>query len=181
LMEYGIRQNPENWRLYYDLGFVYYTELKDYKKAGDAFERGSQVPGSFTFLKVLAARMHENAGDYSTARLLWTATYESTKAPDIRQNALEHLRCLRVEEDVTNLQTAVTRFGERSGHLPTSIWELVSSEHLPGVPVDPDGHPYEMDLEGRILVHNPDDFPFITKGVPPGYKPTSKPTFHVKE
>ena len=32
LMRYGIQQNPYNWRLYYDLGFVYYTELHDYKK-----------------------------------------------------------------------------------------------------------------------------------------------------
>ena len=30
-MEYGIQHNPDNWHLYYDLGFVYYTELKDYK------------------------------------------------------------------------------------------------------------------------------------------------------
>ena len=25
-MRYGIQNNPNNWRLYYDLGFVYYTE-----------------------------------------------------------------------------------------------------------------------------------------------------------
>src|SRR5438270_55842 len=37
LMEYGIQNNPDNWRLYYDLGFVYYMELKDYKKAADIF------------------------------------------------------------------------------------------------------------------------------------------------
>src|SRR5262249_57444027 len=29
LMQYGIQNNPDNWRLYYDLAFVYYTELKD--------------------------------------------------------------------------------------------------------------------------------------------------------
>ncbi len=37
LMEYGIQHNPDNWQLYYDLGFVYYTELKDYKKAAESF------------------------------------------------------------------------------------------------------------------------------------------------
>src|ERR1700733_1904988 len=31
LMEYGIEKNPDNWKLYYDLGFVYYMELRDYK------------------------------------------------------------------------------------------------------------------------------------------------------
>ena len=33
LMEYGIQHNPDDWHLYYDLGFIYYTELKDFKKA----------------------------------------------------------------------------------------------------------------------------------------------------
>jgi hypothetical protein len=49
---------------------------------------------------------------------------------------------------------------------------LLAAEGLPGVPVDPDGNPYQLTREGRILVENPDDFPFITKGTPPGYKPS---------
>ena len=31
-MEYGIQNNPNDWKLYYDLGFVYYMNLKDYGK-----------------------------------------------------------------------------------------------------------------------------------------------------
>ena len=54
LMEYGIRNNPDDWRLYYDLGFVYYTELKDYAKAAEAFARGSQ--------RSERASLHESAG-----------------------------------------------------------------------------------------------------------------------
>jgi hypothetical protein len=49
--------------------------------------------------------------------------------------------------------------------------ELAAAEHLPGVPVDPDRNPYKLSPEGRILVQNPDNFIFITKGTPPGYKP----------
>src|SRR5712671_4283722 len=54
LMEYGIQNNADNWKLYYDLGFVYYMELKDYKKASETFDRGSRVPNSHPWLKVLA-------------------------------------------------------------------------------------------------------------------------------
>jgi tetratricopeptide (TPR) repeat protein len=175
LMEYGIAHNPDNWRLYYDLGFVYYTELKDYKKASEAFDRGSRVPNAHPFMKLMAARMAENAGDFTTATMLWTATYQNNKQKEIRENALDHLRSLRVDEDVTNLQAAVTRFGDRTGRLPSSIAELAAAEHLPGIPVDPDGHPYQLDPDGRVLVQRPDKFPFITKGAPPGYKP---PTFN---
>ena len=53
LMEYGIRNNPDDWRLYYDLGFVYYMNLQDYRKAADAFERGSKVPNAHPFLRAV--------------------------------------------------------------------------------------------------------------------------------
>jgi len=180
LMEYGIAHNPDNWHLYYDLGFVYYTELKDYKKASEIFDRGSRVPNAHPFLRIMAAQTAQHAGDYMTAKMLWSATFESSRQRDIRQNALEHLRAIQVDEDVASLQAAVTRFGQRTGRLPSSISELCTAERLPGVPVDPDGNPYTMDSEGRILVQNPDDFPFISKGLPPGYKPSALPKFHTK-
>jgi tetratricopeptide (TPR) repeat protein len=177
LMEYGIKNNPNNWQLYYDLGFVYYTELKDYKKAAEAFAQGSKLPNATPVMKVMAAQMAGHAGEFSTARMLWSATYASSTDSEIRQNALEHLLALRVDEDVTRLQAAVTRFGERTARLPGSMSELVSAEHLPGIPRDPDGHPYRLTPKGRVLVENPDDFNFLTKGLPPGYNPPPKPKF----
>lgn len=177
LMKYGIEHNPSNWRLYYDLGFVYYTELKDYKDASEVFEAGSKVPNAHPFLKILAAQMAEHASDYSTARMLWTATYESSNQTIIRQNAMEHLRAIRVDEDITHLQEASESFERTNGRPPASLWELAAEEHLGGIPVDPDGVPYELTPDGRVRVANPDNFPFITKGLPPGYKP-APPKFH---
>ncbi len=176
LMEYGIQNNPDKWRLYYNLGFVYYMELRDYKKAEETFERGSHVPNAHPFLKIFAAQMAQHAGEYETARMLWSTTYQTTQDQLIKQNAVEHLRALRVDEDVQRLQEAVTRFGERTGRLPASISELVAAEGLAGTPIDPDGHPYKLTSEGRIEVRVPDDFPFATKGLPPGYRPV--PKFH---
>jgi tetratricopeptide (TPR) repeat protein len=176
LMEYGIRNNPDNWRLYYDLGFVYYTELRDYKHAAETFERGSHVPDTHPFLKVLAAQMAQHAGDYETARMLWSATYQTTQDQRVRDNAVEHLRALRVDQDVQRLQEAVTRFGQRSGRLPVSMLELVAAEGLAATPTDPDGHPYQLTREGRVEVQVPDDFSFATRGLPPGYTP--QPKFH---
>ena len=178
LIEYGIQNNPNEWRLYYDLGFVYYMELRNYAKAAEAFERGSRVPNAHPFLKLLAAQMAQHAGEYETARTLWIATYQTTRDGQIRSNAVEHLRALRVDEEVTRLQSAVTQFGARTGRLPSSMSELALAERLKGIPVDPDGNPYKLNSEGRILVEHPDDFPFVTEGVPPGYKPAA-PMFHV--
>ena len=174
LMEYGIQNNPESWKLYYDLGFVYYMDLRNYKKAAEVFERGSHVPNAHPFLKVMAAQMAQHAGEYQTAQMLWSATYQTTQDAQIKENALQHLRALRVDEDVQHLQEAVTRYGERTGHLPASMSELAAAEGLPRIPVDPDGNPYKLTPEGRIELRYPDDFPFVSKGLPPGYKPQPK-------
>jgi tetratricopeptide (TPR) repeat protein len=176
LINYGIKNNPDNWRLYYDLGFVYYMDLKDYKNAADAFERGSRVPNAHPFVQVLAAQMAQHAGEYQTSRMLWSATYQTSHDKLIKASALEHLRALRVDEDVTHLQEGVTHFGERTGRLPASMAELLAAMGLDRVPADPEGHPYKLTPEGRVEVRVPDDFPFATKGLPPGYKPI--PKFH---
>jgi tetratricopeptide (TPR) repeat protein len=176
LMEYGIQNNPDNWQLYYNLGFVYYTELKDYRKASEVFERGSHVPNAHPFMKILAAQMAMHAGDFTTARMLWSATYETAPEATIRQNAVEHLRAVQVDEDVTHLEALVTEFAQRNGRAP-NMAELVAAAHLKGIPVDPDGDAYKITPDGRVLVETPDDFPFITKGLPPGYKP-GPPKFH---
>jgi tetratricopeptide (TPR) repeat protein len=178
LMQYGIQHNPDNWHLYYDLGFVYYTELKDYKRAAEIFAQGSKIRDAHPFLKILAAQMAEHASDYETARMLWTATYESSKESNIRQNAIEHLRSIRVDEEVNRLQEAVVRFEHRNGRLPTSLWELAAAERLPGIPLDPEGNPYLLGFNGEVQVAQPEDFPFITKGIPPDYKPSGPPKFH---
>jgi hypothetical protein len=179
LMKYGIENNPNTWQLYYDLGFVYYTELKDYKQAADAFERGSERPKAHPFLKIMAAQMAQHAGEFQTSRMLWSETYQSTEDRQIRANALEHLRALHVDEDITHLEEAKNRFRERTGRAPAGLAEIAAMEGWPGIPVDPDGHPYQMTPEGRIQVRVPDDFPFSVKGLPPGYTPI--PKFHTQE
>src|SRR5260370_12525609 len=73
LIEYGIQNNPNEWKLYYNLGFVYYMELKDYAKAAEAFVRGSRVPNAHPFFKLFAAQMAQHEGEYKTARARWIA------------------------------------------------------------------------------------------------------------
>ncbi len=178
LINYGIQHNRDNWHLYYDLGFVYYMDVKDYAKAAQVFVEGSRLPHTHPYLKLLAAQMAEHAGEYQTARMLWSATYENTEDQQIRKNATDHLRAIRVDEDVRQLQMAVTRFGEQTGRLPSSMHELASFMELRALPVDPDGIPYKLDPDGRVLVAHPDDFPFITRGLPPGYKPPVPGSVH---
>jgi hypothetical protein len=172
LVEYGIRNNPDNWKLYYELGFIYYyMEPPDYVKAAEAFERGTKVPNAHPFLRVLAAQMAQHAGEIQTARMLWQAAYATTQDELIRKNAVAHLRALKVDEDITGLERLAAAYQEQTGMLPSSFNALIGAGMLMGVPVDPDGKPYKLMFDGSIELRNPEDFPFVEKGLPPGYKP----------
>ena len=175
LMEFGIRNNPDDWRLYYEAGFIYYMDLKDYAGAAKAFARGTSVPNAHPFLKILTAKMAESSGDLETARMMWVTTYQTTKEQSIRANAMAHLRALQVDEDVTKLEVLVERYQEKTGHAPAGFGEMQAAGMLPGIPVDPLGHPYQLAANGRVEVRAPDELPFIEKGRPPGYTPPERP------
>ncbi len=168
LVQRGIRENPDEWRLHYELGFLEYMELKDSRAAAQAFEDGSKVPNAHPFLKILAAAMAQHAGEEQMARMLWTATYQTSTDPMIRANAVKHLTALRVDDEVQRLETLVQQFRERTGRTPASFLELIPAGYLRRLPVDPAGHPYKLMADGRVEVESPDDLPFIRRGLPPG-------------
>ncbi len=179
LVQYGIQQNPERWRLYYHLGFIYWQELNDPKAASEAFRKGSEIPGAHVWMKVMAAALAGRADDRETARLLWTNIYKDSEDKMIRQNALKRLAALRVDDDVTFLQSYVERYRQQFGHFPSSLQELQTAGWLRRIPVDPLGYEYELH-DGRIEVAHPEELPFITKGLPPGQKASDIPEFPSK-
>ena len=168
LVEYGIRNNPDDWHLYYDLGFIY-NDLKDYRGASDAFERGSRVPNAHPFLKILAAQMAQHGGELETARMLWSAAYQTSHEKNLRGNAAAHLRAVQADMDVTELDRLVEIYRQRAGRFPASFAEMNAAGLLRGIPLDPLGTPYKLTSDGHVLLRKPDDFPFVAKGLPPGY------------
>jgi len=174
LMEYGISQNPDDWHLYYDLGYIY-NDVKDYRGAADAFERGSRVPNAHPHLKILAAQMAQHGGELQTAQMLWSSVYETTHDKNIRENALWHLRAVKVGLEVTELEQLVRTYRQKTGHLPQSFRDMARAGLLRGVPVDPVGNEYQLDAAGNVFIGDPEHFPFVEKGLPPGYVPSSIP------
>ena len=94
-MERGIRANPNEWRLYYDLGFIYYFDAKDYPKAAAAFLEGSKNPDAFVWMKVMAAKIAAEGESPETSLFLWQDIYNTTKDAAVKENALTHLQLLQ--------------------------------------------------------------------------------------
>ena len=166
LVERGIQELPDDWHLYFHLGFIHYMERHDYIAAAEAFERGSKVPGAHPFLKLLAARMRAQGGDRETARVLWENIYQTNSDKTMQNNALQHLAALQYDDYVEQIQKRVQLATEKLGHIPADWHEVVQAGFLRGVPLDPKGRPFILMPDGRVQYSHPDEFPFVELGLP---------------
>jgi tetratricopeptide (TPR) repeat protein len=54
IAEKGIANNPNEWRLYQHLGYIYW-KLGKYENAAETYEKGSEIAGAPPFMKLTAA------------------------------------------------------------------------------------------------------------------------------
>jgi tetratricopeptide (TPR) repeat protein len=150
LIQRGIKANPEYWRLYEDLGFVYYFDLKDYPKASEAFREGSKQPGAQIWMKVMAAKIAAEGESYATSYYLWKDIYETTSDPSVKKNALIHLELVQAKEDCRQIDSAADEYEKRNGRRPTRVAELVQAGLLqPQFLKDQEGYAYVFGEKGK--------------------------------
>jgi hypothetical protein len=164
LVEKGIRENPGYWRLYFTLGFIHYQDRHDYHAAQVAFEKGSEVPGALPWMKVMAARMAEHADDVQTAIALWNGVYETVTDQEVKKTAISHLKSLKADVEMEELERRVQMYRDRTGAIPQNWGEMIRAGLLRGIPVDPSGAPYILASSGRVEVQNPKEFPYLGQG-----------------
>jgi hypothetical protein len=153
LLGRGLKANPDQWRLYYDLGFVYYFDMKDYPKASAAFYEGSKNPNAYFWMKVMAARIATEGGSTETSTFLWQDVYNTTSDPLVKENALNHLQLLRAQEDCKRIDAVADEYQRRFGRRPVQMSELVVSGFLLGEPVDALGYPYVLSEGGKAEIN----------------------------
>jgi tetratricopeptide (TPR) repeat protein len=163
LIERGLRANPEDWRLYYDLGYVYYFDKKDYAKASAAFYEGSKNPNAYYWMKVMAARIAAEGDNLETSLFLWQDVYNNTKDERVKENALTHLQLLRAKEDCKQIDALADEYEKRTGRRPARISELVQAGLLKGAPMDALGYAYTLSEEGKAELNV--DSPLLEKQV----------------
>jgi len=154
LIQRGIRENPEYWRLYQDLGNVYYFSLHDNEKAAEAYNKGSRVPGAQPWMKIMGARIAERGDTRQTSRLLWSEIYQSAQDETVRENAKIHLMLLKTDDDKEQLDRLLAEYAKKTRRQAESLNELVNAGLLRGVPVDPEGVPYIVGMTGEAELNS---------------------------
>jgi tetratricopeptide (TPR) repeat protein len=163
LLERGIQANPEQWRLYQDLGNVYYFDAKDYAKASEAFAEGSKNPNAFVWMKVMAAKIAEEGESPQTSYFLWSQVYQTATDPQVKKNAEEHLKLMQVQLELKEINRLADEFEKQTGLRPERMSELVQAGLLKGMPRDPEGYPYVLGEGGKAELNS--DSPMLEKEV----------------
>jgi tetratricopeptide (TPR) repeat protein len=144
LLEKGIAAMPGKWEYYQDLGYVHFWARHDYSAAAEWFRKAGEVPGAPWFLESLAAHTLAAGGDRRTARMLYSALAESRENEFMQKDAHRRLRQLDAMDATDALNAALAAYKTKGGQ-PPFTWQRLAAAHIvPGVPVDPDGFPYEL-------------------------------------
>ena len=153
LLERGIRENPGVWRLYQDLGNVYYFDKKDYAKAAEAFETGSKLPGAMVWMKAMAAKIAAEGESLETSYALWLDIYQTVADKQVHRNAGEHLELLQAEMDMRELNRVADLFEKQTGRHAKQVSDLVDAGLLRRQPLDPRNFPYVLGEGGKAELY----------------------------
>ena len=144
-----MKANPGYWRFYQDLGNVYYFDTKEYLKASRAFEAGSKIPDAPPFMKIMAAKIAAEGESLETSFALWLEVYQTATNKEVRKNADEHLRLVKMAMDLRAIDRVAEAYEQKTKRRATRIGELAQAGLLRDQPVDPDGFPYILGDLGK--------------------------------
>jgi len=153
LLRRGIVANPEYWRFWQDLGFIYYWDLKDYDAAARAFQTGSERPGAMQWMRAMAAKVAAQGGQLATSKFLWSEIAHQAGNEQIRKNAEDHLMAIEAAEEIGKLRDLVALYNSRLGGPARSFQALVVAGYLRALPRDPSGAPYILDAGGMVRLN----------------------------
>ena len=145
----GIAANPNEWRLYQHLGYIYW-QRGDYSSAGDAYSAGAKVPSSPPWMQAMKARMAAEGGSRDVAREIYGRMYEEAGDPKIKDMARLRLLQLQSMDERDVIRKLLGIYRNRIGKCPSSWQEmapLLRAARLPiadGGPIDPSGTPYRL-------------------------------------
>lgn len=160
LLETGIRENPNVWRLYLDLAYIYWQagnastgdeHVRYYAKAAEWYEKGAAVDGAPSWMKDLAGLMMMKGGSREAARAVYTA-FLTSDDENVRRQAIDRLKQVRSLDELDAINALLTRYKEETGACPADLRVLAPKLRAMNLtldesanPVDPDEFAYAFD------------------------------------
>lgn len=153
ILERGVHNLPQSWRLREQLGFFRYLFLHDAHGAAATLLEAAEIPGSAFWLRTLAADLLGKGGDRADARRMWQQMYDQAEPGIIKDNARLRLRILDSLDTVDAIAARVKTLQARTGRLPVRLEELRSAGLWRGPLTDAAGVPLSYDgTSGKVSI-----------------------------
>lgn len=123
ITEKGINNNPDEWRLYQHLGYIYW-KLKNYEKAAETYEKGSKIKNAPPFMQMMVALMKSKGGSRDTARRIYQQMYETSQDTQTKEASALNLLQLDSLDEQDVIQPAIDSFKEKTGRCPNNWQEI---------------------------------------------------------
>lgn len=104
-IEKGIENNPTDWWLVFELGFLNYVYARDFDTAAHYFSLASRLPGADQITTRFAAFVSAKAGHTETSIAMWEELSRTSDNPYIRQMARDYADKLKGELDTDGGET----------------------------------------------------------------------------
>ncbi len=160
----GIANNPNEWRLYQHLGYIYW-KLGQFETAAETYEKGAQIPGASSFMRLMAASMKSEGGSRATARSIYRQMLAESDEEPVRITAERRLKELEWFDERDVINKVLADFKERTGRCSNSFGEVASLLMQAKLPedrkfridagnrlVDPTEAPYKLDKEKCVVM-----------------------------
>jgi tetratricopeptide (TPR) repeat protein len=159
LLNYGVQQNPDEWRLYQHLGYVYWQK-HDYEKAAELYATGGKLPDAPSWMVEMGARMLAEGGSVQAARQMYQHWYDESKDEQLKQLLLRRLLQVDSFEQRELIRRVLNDYSTQFKRCPGSWKELTPTlralrlqiDANTGAPLDPAGTPYLL-VEGGCDVN----------------------------
>jgi tetratricopeptide (TPR) repeat protein len=122
--EKGIANNPDKFRLYQYLGYIYWR-LGRNREAAEVYKRGMQLPDAPPFMKLMAAAMTNEAGSRETARAMYKQMYDEAEDQQTRGNAEFRLMEIDSEPELDAIKEVLTTHKEKTGKCVASLRDIL--------------------------------------------------------
>lgn len=155
IIEKGIKNNPNEWRFYQYLGFIYW-QSKDFEKAGNSYQKGSQIPGAPVWFKTMAAAMRDKGGERETARTIYQQLLEQAEDSKTKENAQSRILRLDSLDELDALNTILEDTQKQTGSCPKDLKEILGAVRNVMLP---NGGAFRIDRSGRLV--DPRETPYL--------------------
>jgi len=147
LTKKGIANNPDSWRLYQYLGYIYWR-LERFEEASAAYDTGAKIPGAGSFMQMMAGAMKTQGGSRDIARAIYGQMARDTGDQQTQYYATFRLMQLDSLDEQDGIRSALKAFHERSGNCASAWSELLpylKAVRLPG------GRQFRIDPTGNVV------------------------------